>query len=267
MELVVLSVKQSTARCRLLASDRVLTLRSGDVWDAAPGWLVTVRPRKHWRYAGHPYLSGEVESWRLDVGALGLVPLRLEDRGTWDPDEEYWGEPGDPVEEWARPIIAQGPRPAFEMEQVGGDPTDPESDPVGDAADLKDAGDWGGARRLLMELCEEDLRCLDAHAHLGNLAFEDDPEAAQRHYMAGVAIGGLSLPAGFDGVLAWGFNDNRPSLRCLHGLGLCQWRLGSLDDARQVFQRMLWLNPSDNQGARFLLADLKAGRDWEDTRE
>jgi hypothetical protein len=27
-----------------------------------------------------------------------------------------------------------------------------------------------------------------------------------------------------------------------------------------------WLNPTDNQGARFLLGDLEAGRDWEDAR-
>ncbi len=49
--------------------------------------------------------------------ALGLVPLALSDEGTWDPDEQYWGE-GEPIAEWANPIIAQGPRPAFEMEQV-----------------------------------------------------------------------------------------------------------------------------------------------------
>lgn len=38
-------------------------------------------------YAGHPYLSGEIESARLDLPALGLVPLRLENRGTWNPEE------------------------------------------------------------------------------------------------------------------------------------------------------------------------------------
>lgn len=32
-------------------------------------------------------------------------------------EEEYWGEEGEPVDEWAKPIIARGPRQAFEMEQ------------------------------------------------------------------------------------------------------------------------------------------------------
>ena len=50
--------------------------------------------------------------------ALGLVPLKLEERGMWDPAEHYWGEEGEPIEKWAKPIIAWGPRPEFEMEQV-----------------------------------------------------------------------------------------------------------------------------------------------------
>ena len=53
--------------------------------------------------------------------------------------------------------------------------------------------------------------------------------------------------------------DNRPFLRCLHGYGLCLWRLGLVDEALDVFDWMLWLNPTDNQGARFLRADLRAG--------
>jgi hypothetical protein len=57
-------------------------------WHLVPGEIVTVRARKQWRYAGHPYLSGDVESHRLNVKALGLVPLRLQDEGLWDPREE-----------------------------------------------------------------------------------------------------------------------------------------------------------------------------------
>ena len=79
------------------------------------------------------------------------------------------------------------------MEQVlpGADPTIPESDPITGSNDLKDAGDVRGARRMLMGLCQADLRCLDAHAHLGNLAFEHDPALAIRHYEAG-AFGSVS---------------------------------------------------------------------------
>ena len=80
-------------------------------------------------------------------------------------------------------------------------------------------------------------------------------------------IGELSLPEGFNGVLPWGHIDNRPFLRCMHGFGLCLWRLGRFAEALRLFDRMLWLNPSDNQGVRFQIADVRAKQVWEDRRE
>jgi hypothetical protein len=268
VELVALSVKERAARCRLLGSDRVITLRASRFWDIVPGEIVVVQPRKQWSYAGHPYLSGKITSSRLDVAALGLVPLRLEHQGTWDPAEEYWGEAGEPIEEWARPIIAWGPREEFEMEQVlpGADPDDPDPDPITESNELKAAGDPRTAVKILMKLCEADLRCLDAHAHLGNAVFDSMPAGAVRHYEAGLCIGELALTADFDGVLPWGHVDNRPFLRCMHGYGLCCWRLGRFDEAERTFERMLWLNPSDNQGVRFLIDPVRARADWEDGR-
>lgn len=268
VELVALSVKERSARCRLLGSKRVITLRASGLWDAVPGEIVTIRPRKQWRYAGHPYLSGEIESTELNVAELDLVPLRLEEFGMWDPKEHYWGEEDEPIDEWAKPIIARGPRPEFEMEQVlpGADPTDPFSDLITESSDLKDAGDRLQAIRILMELCQSDLRCLDAHAHLGNFDFDSIPEQAIRHYEVGLRIGELSLGDDFDGVLHWGIVDNRPFLRCMHGYGLCLWRLGHFDDAERVFERLLWLNPSDNQGVRFLIDDIKARTAWEERK-
>jgi hypothetical protein len=266
VELVVLAVKEHSARCRLLGSERVITLRASGLWDLVPGEIATIKPRKQWRYVGHPYLSGEIESTRIDVAALDLIPLRLEEFGMWNPKEHYWGEEDDPMDEWAKPIIARGPRPEFEMEQVlpGADPTDPFADPITESNDLKDTGERLQAIRILMELCQSDLRCLDAHAHLGNFDFDNMPEKAIRHYEVGLRIGELSLGEDFNGVLHWGLIDNRPFLRCMHSYGLCLWRLGHFDDAEQVFDRMLWLNPSDNQGVHFLIDDVKARTAWED---
>ena len=266
VELVALSVKKRAARCRLLGGDRVITLRTSRLWDVAPGAIVTVTPRKQWRYAGHPYLSGEIQSIRIDVDALDLVPLGLEDMGMWDPKEHYWGEEDEPIEEWANPIIARGPRPMFEMEQVlpGEDTDDLFNDPITRSNNLKDAGERAEAEKILMDLCQADLRCLDAHSHLGNLVFDHRPQDAIRHYEVGLRIGELSLENEFNSVLAWGFIDNRPFLRCMHGYGLCLWRLGRFDEAESVFLRMLWLNPSDNQGVRFLIDEVKAKTAWED---
>ncbi len=269
VELAVLTVKRQNARCRLLGSERTITLRASGLWEVVPGAIVTVEPGKQWSYAGHPYLSGEIQAVRIDIKALNLMPLALEDRGMWDPKEEYWGEEDEPVEEWAKPIISFGPRPMFEMEQVMPyeNPDDPFSDPINQSNDLKDAGRLAEARKILMELCQDDLRCLDAHSHLGNLIFDSHPEDAIQHYEVGLRIGGLSLKKGFTGILPWGLTDNRPFLRCMHGYGLCLWRLGHFDEAERVFNELLWLNPSDNQGVRFIIDDVKSKTAWEDHRD
>lgn len=268
VELIVLSVKQKAARCRLLGDDRTFTLRAGRLWDVVPSEIAVVRPRKQWTYARGAYLSGVIESTRIEAGALGLVPLELHDRGIWNPSEHCWGEEGEPIEEWAKPIIARGPRQELEMEQVlpGADPDDPFSDPITESNDRKDSGDAEGAYRILMDLCQTDLRCLDAHAHLGNLAFDRRPKDAIRHYEAGFRIGELSLGEAFDDVLPWGWIDNRPFLRCMHGFGLCLWRLGRFEEAARIFHRMLWLNPSDNLGGRFLIDDVRGKVTWENSR-
>jgi hypothetical protein len=265
VELIVLACRSNAIRCRLLGTAREVTLRTA-VRDEVPGEIISVMPTKQWTHARHAYLAGNVLSIRGDVEALGLVPLALHAQGAWDPEAQHWREEGEPIEEWAKPIIARGKRPMFEMEQVlpGTDPDDFDSDPIVEASELNAAGDRAGAREVLMNLLAADLRSLDAHAHLGNFEFDHRPAQALRHYDVGVSIGEFSLGKKFDGVLAWGLIDNRPFLRCMLGLGLCWWRLGKTREAAAVFRKMLWLNPGDNQGARFNLAGVEAGKTWEE---
>ena len=264
IEVAVLSLSARAARCRVLNTGDVVTLRATRLRHVVPGEIATIKPAKQWTYGGNPYLSGSIESTRLDAKALGLTPLRLHPYGVWDPTEEYWGEPGDPIGAWAKKIVKHGRRPQFEMEQVlpGEDLEDMMSDPIIESNDNKDAGDYSGAYDILMGLCRADLRCLDAHAHLGNLSFDTRPKDAIRHYEVGVRIGELSLAADFNGLLPWGMIDNRPFLRCLNGYGLCLWRLERFEESHAVFERMLWLNPSDNQGIRFVIDDVRKRRPW-----
>ena len=203
---------------------------------------------------------------RLEPNAWlkALVPLELYPQGDWDPTEEYWGEPGEPIEAWAKPIIRRGVRPMYEMEQVlpGADPEDFDSDPILEANELKDRRQITRAKKLLESLLVKDVRCLDAHAHLGNLAFDKQVRTALEHYQRGVLIGELSLGEKFEGVLPWGMIDNRPFLRCLNGLGLCLWRLERFEEAEALFMRLLWMSPSDNLGVRFLLPSVRTRKPW-----
>ena len=271
VDLIALAVMQNGIRCRTL-DGRSVTLRPGSgIREEAEAHILTVRPLKTWTFRRTTFLSGKILGIRLDVAALKLTPLKLKDEWLWDPKKEYWGEPGEKIDKCFKPLIAAGPRPSFEMEQVlpGHDPEDVDSDPIGQAVDLYEAGNVKESDRVLHRCLEEDLRALDAHAHLGNWAFGDGSrkllvERAHRNYEAGVAIGNLSVPPDFKGVLEWGRIDNRPYLRCLHGLGLCHWVLGDALGAREAFERMLWLNPGDNQGVRFNLCALAAGKSYEE---
>lgn len=118
IELVLLAVKDRAARCYVLESGNAITLRATGIWRAAPGQILAVRADRFWRWSGHPYISGEIEHVRTDAAALRLTPLKLHEKGLWKPREHYWGEEGEPLEDWARPIVAWGSRPMFEMEQI-----------------------------------------------------------------------------------------------------------------------------------------------------
>jgi tetratricopeptide (TPR) repeat protein len=265
IDLVVLACKWQALLCRPLGTATEVTYKT--TREGIPGSIMIVVPARVWANARRLCLAGNLLGTRYEVASLGIEPLALNRVGEWDPCEEYWAEDGEPIADWAKPLIVAGKRPLFKMEQVipGWTPADDiDSDPIIEASGLGAAGDHDAAEKILMNLLARDLRCLDAHAHLGNLRFDYRPEVALRHYEVGVSIGLLSLGAGFDGVLAWGLIDNRPFLRCLNGAGLCSWRVGDRAAASAVFRRLLELNPTDNQGARLNLAAIEVGKSWED---
>ena len=270
VDAVVLKVNQQSIRVRVLGEDGQLTFRSGDTWEVVPGHVVTLVGGKRWTWRGDAYGSGAIENPRIDIARLGLEPLPLTGGHVEDLQATYepYREPDFYAPLW-RELTAE-PRACFEMDPIAwgafpGD--DAEGAPVGNAGKLINAGDLDGAYELLMATLLRDLRCLDAHAHLGNIALERSSERALVHYEVGVRIGELSLSPDFDGVLPWGRLYNRPFLRCLHGYGLCLWRLGRLSEAKRVFLRILALNPNDNQGVRFCWRDLLEGRSWEQGKQ
>lgn len=275
LELVVLAVKKSAMRCKVVASGEPITFRKVIYGDEVGGEIITVQPSKLWRFKRTHYMTGEILSKRIAIEALGLKPLALKNMGECAPEDEYRGEAKDPLDIYLKPIIDYGTRLSYEMEKVvpSLEPENVEidSDPIFEASEYYDFGDDQEALKIIEKILTIDLRCLDAHAHLGNWEFyrTEEPygdivDKAKRHYEVGVKIGDLSFSdvIGFNGVLPWRHINNRPFLRCLHGYGLSLWRLGKSEEAREVFNRMLWLNPLDNQGVRFLLADIDAGKTW-----
>jgi len=56
-------------------------------------------------------------------------------------------------------------------------------------------------------------------------------------------------------MLPWPIIDNRPFLRAYHALGLEYLERGEVEQALEIFNTILALNPGDNQGVRALVVD------------
>jgi hypothetical protein len=228
-ELVVLACKSNALRCKLLDSTREVTLRTA-VRDEIPGSIITVTPRKQWSHARHPYLSGDVSAVRIDASVLGLVPLSLsrEDDSGAEPSSN--GVPHTHAK--------------FRMERVAPSREVTGSDLLMEAQDCLENGDYAEADALLTEILALDLRCLEAHAMLGERSLTHWPSLALHHFELGVAIASLSIGEDFEGVLPWCFLDNRPFLRCLEGMSRALHRLRRTVAAEAVLRRLWRLDPA-----------------------
>ncbi|MEO3976975.1 hypothetical protein [Streptomyces sp. CAU 1734] len=182
---------------------------------------------------------------------------------------------------WLEQLAEDGVLPRFRMP----DPYPGRAELPLDAAldTMRATGDVDGYEDELRRVVAAEPRDVDAYAHLGSLALQRHdgdfgdliswvgPTTAERRrhlkealawYEAAVAVGEASLPMIFHGRLPWSETDNRPFLRAVQGLALTLWRLGRFNSAERVLLTLLYLNPNDNQGAREVLADVRAHRRW-----
>lgn len=227
--------------------------------------------------------------------AAGVLPVRFWD--DYDPVASAGAamldndDDDDLDSAWWQRVVAAGARPdAILPDPYHGRRSADGAVPLDRALDARDAA---GYRGRLYELDLEGIvrrepRDVDAWAHLGNYYLDladpgtphppgvPEPEDRRRHswtrtalgyYQAAVAIAELALPDPFTGFLRWGHLDNRAFARAAFGAALSAWRLGRFDEAGQVLTNMLWLNPEDNQGARYLLPRVQARDPWEDAME
>ncbi len=146
--------------------------------------------------------------------------------------------------------------------------TAPPRTPLEQAQDLMyDA--WNATGRRRVQLAREALAlspdCADAYVLLAEEA-TTTPEEARDLYQQGVAAGERALgPELFvEGVgHFWGLVETRPYMRAREGLAHALWLLGERQAAIDHLTAMLQLNPGDNQGLRYVLAQwlLETGAD------
>jgi tetratricopeptide (TPR) repeat protein len=105
--------------------------------------------------------------------------------------------------------------------------------------------------------------CADAYVLLAEQEAQS-PEEALQYYRKGVEAGEQMLgPKGFKEYEGhfWGFLETRPYMRARAGLAAILNLLGDVHAAISHYQDMLRLNPNDNQGIRYVLAEclMKSG--------
>lgn len=265
VELAVWSVKKRAIECKQIPTLIPVTMK----WERyyqyeVEGEIITVKPSKVWMYKGNVKLTGEITNRILDISALNLIPLPLEEKEIFDPEKEDDLLEGgdDPFDKYYIPLMLYGPRKEYELKQ---------SLTIKDESFSEQDGD--SLFETFREFLAKDFRCIDAHSYLGNLEFNVSKELypflknkAMRHYLVGMRIAELSLGPVFYDLLPWKYKHNRPYLRCLYGYGLCLWRNGETETAKELFEKMIWLNPRDEQGVRFLLDLVNKGRTWDDMK-
>jgi len=238
IELVAISAGNNNITAyRLDTMDKVVWKGSNYPSLVVEGEIFEVEPEKEWTYKKTPYISGKIISQRIDIPALELVPL---------------------------PVHCIDKRnQEYEMEQIipGACPDEME-DPITEAVELKNMGRMDEAWELLNQVIKQDLRCIDAHVHMGHFKFGDGlseywVKQALKHYTVGAELGNFFLGYFFDGKLPWIAIDNRPYLRALHGQCLSYWALGNFQAAAEIARSILKLNKPDNQGIRFILSQIE----------
>jgi hypothetical protein len=276
LEAVVLKVNQRSARVRMSGHDGEVTLRIEAGVFLVRGHVVTGRITRRWSWRGDAYASGKIDAAVVDPTRLGLPVVQTEELGVRDLPQRGYGRDRRLAGLWRR--IGGRARRAYELDAVvwRGIPEDEiesfDEDPVSDAVELRDDGKEPEARQILSGLLHHDLRCIDAHAHLGNWTSDFNAARGVVHYDIGIAIGELALRAlPSDALLPWAAIYNRAFLRCLYGRGLALWDLGRHEEAIAMFERVCFLNPEDEQGARFAWLAIQDGwsradfeEHWED---
>lgn len=110
------------------------------------------------------------------------------------------------------------------------------------------------ARKLIKDALKLDPNCVDAYILQGDMA--DSLPDAIKFYRQAVSVGEKALgPAIFTEHTGhfWGMVETRPYMRAMQKLASALWTYGEAVEAIGLYQRMLELNPGDNQGIRYPL--------------
>ncbi|HEU4579665.1 MAG TPA: tetratricopeptide repeat protein [Polyangiaceae bacterium] len=116
---------------------------------------------------------------------------------------------------------------------------------------------WEGNRRAALKYFRRAIKLdpqhADAHNHLGIACLDARKlKDAELHFRA-AADGGEKRIERDGSQVPWAMVENRPYLRALGNLALALAEQNKWAEALAIHQRILTLNPNDNQGVRYLI--------------
>ncbi|VAX29818.1 hypothetical protein MNBD_IGNAVI01-2786 [hydrothermal vent metagenome] len=143
-----------------------------------------------------------------------------------------------------------GKEPDFNDDFVSAN-SDKAQDLVWDAWELEYSED---RVELALQALKLDENCADAY----NLLAEDKAKnnlERLNYYLKATRAGKESIGEDFEALKGefWGFHQTRPYMRAMDGLAHTYLHMNQIKKAIDVWQKMINLNPNDNQGVRYHL--------------
>jgi len=121
-------------------------------------------------------------------------------------------------------------------------------------------GDLHKAKHIFHSVIKECPYFIDAYNHLAAMEWDEgNLTRAESNYSQAYEIGHTVLSANFRGKLPWGWAENRPFLRTVHGLALVKLRRGDIRSAKRLLDWLVKLEPNDYLGARSIIEDIRKG--------
>ncbi len=260
-KLLVLKLLYSGIRTKDIETGEIISLKSRGIFKICEMDTITFDMKKEWTFGNQKYASGKIIDSKLINTNIKTEKISYKSDGIWNPYDSYGGE----ADEYFSDYINEGFRESFVLEDYSGYGFyKKDEDPVFEAVELKNQGDWEQAYKILTNLWEEYSECIDALVHLGHLLFDQEIflNRAFNCYKVAADIVERSLSQDFDGIFLWLFLENRPYLRALHGLFLVLWRKKEFEKSYKIAKRLLRICPSDNLGVRFIIDKIQNHEEW-----
>ena len=122
--------------------------------------------------------------------------------------------------------------------------------------DLLEQGNEEEAGCYFFKSIEIDPTYADGYNHLANIVWRKrDWGQAESLYRKAISFAEPEIKNVRRGAF-WGTFESRPYMRALQGLGLTTRKQGRLEEAKDIFLKMLKLNVNDNQGVRYLIGPI-----------